>query len=423
MKRVLIVAYYFPPLAGIGSIRLSRLAHYLPEFGWEPVVLAPRGTPPYPADPAPVVQRGARSIRSTSLELSRISGVQRAASRSLLEGPRRLNTWPFGASCRMRRPPSDGVPGSSDRVVAGGGGCRPLAVRRERFDAVFSFLVSDHRAFGGRDSPVESSRAPVAGGVPRPLERPAAARPVSPCRPGARAMDRSRSPIRSSMPTPTWAALLRYGLGNGHRGPAERARHGARRSDVPADPPVARARRLPLPRALFRFLDRSGRRCAPRAQQGEPASARAVGRRRAGWCARPRPPRSHGRHRGRVHGSGSPRTGDRAHAREASMLFASGPQGSDPLSRGWVPAKLFEYIASGRSVLFIGDPAGDAAALLRGQAGCFVSSRATSPASSKPFVKDWRQPSINAILSSSAGGLERANWRRCWIAFDWRDSA
>ena len=37
-----------------------------------------------------------------------------------------------------------------------------------------------------------------------------------------------------------------------------------------------------------------------------------------------------------------------------------------------MPAKLFEYIASGRSVLFIGDTAGDAAALLRGRAGCFV---------------------------------------------------
>jgi len=39
MKRVLIVSYYFPPQSYIGSLRLGKLAKYLPEYGWEPVVL------------------------------------------------------------------------------------------------------------------------------------------------------------------------------------------------------------------------------------------------------------------------------------------------------------------------------------------------------------------------------------------------
>lgn len=39
MKRVLIISYHFPPRVSIGSQRPYKLAKYLPEFGWEPIVL------------------------------------------------------------------------------------------------------------------------------------------------------------------------------------------------------------------------------------------------------------------------------------------------------------------------------------------------------------------------------------------------
>jgi glycosyltransferase involved in cell wall biosynthesis len=39
MKKVLFISYYFPPLGGMGSVRLARFARYLPEFGWHPRVL------------------------------------------------------------------------------------------------------------------------------------------------------------------------------------------------------------------------------------------------------------------------------------------------------------------------------------------------------------------------------------------------
>ncbi len=40
MQRVLMVAYHFPPLAGGSGIqRTLRFAQYLPEFGWQPLVL------------------------------------------------------------------------------------------------------------------------------------------------------------------------------------------------------------------------------------------------------------------------------------------------------------------------------------------------------------------------------------------------
>lgn len=48
-RRVLIITFYFPPRAGVASLRLKGLAKYLPEFGWEPVIL----TPQLPGRPEP----------------------------------------------------------------------------------------------------------------------------------------------------------------------------------------------------------------------------------------------------------------------------------------------------------------------------------------------------------------------------------
>jgi glycosyltransferase involved in cell wall biosynthesis len=52
MRRVLIVAYHFPPRPAIGSLRPMGLARHLPRYGWEPVVLTPR----LPEGPRPPVQ-------------------------------------------------------------------------------------------------------------------------------------------------------------------------------------------------------------------------------------------------------------------------------------------------------------------------------------------------------------------------------
>ncbi len=38
-KKVMIIAYHFPPLQAIGSQRPYGLAKYLPRFGWEPIIL------------------------------------------------------------------------------------------------------------------------------------------------------------------------------------------------------------------------------------------------------------------------------------------------------------------------------------------------------------------------------------------------
>jgi glycosyltransferase involved in cell wall biosynthesis len=54
MRKLLIVAYYFPPLGGAGVQRTLKFIKYLPEFGWQPVVLT--------------VRRSSYKLKDTSLE-------------------------------------------------------------------------------------------------------------------------------------------------------------------------------------------------------------------------------------------------------------------------------------------------------------------------------------------------------------------
>lgn len=42
MKKVLIISYYWPPSGGIGVLRCLKIVKYLREFGWEPIVFAPK---------------------------------------------------------------------------------------------------------------------------------------------------------------------------------------------------------------------------------------------------------------------------------------------------------------------------------------------------------------------------------------------
>ena len=37
--RVLVIAYFFPPIAGSGTYRTLKFVKYLPQFGWQPFVV------------------------------------------------------------------------------------------------------------------------------------------------------------------------------------------------------------------------------------------------------------------------------------------------------------------------------------------------------------------------------------------------
>ena len=42
MRRVLLIAFAYPPVQLVGSVRPAALAKYLPRFGWEATVLTPK---------------------------------------------------------------------------------------------------------------------------------------------------------------------------------------------------------------------------------------------------------------------------------------------------------------------------------------------------------------------------------------------
>ena len=61
MRKVLLIAFAYPPLEVIGSIRPAALAKYLPRFGWEVVVLTPK-RPNATRQSGTIVETGYRDV-------------------------------------------------------------------------------------------------------------------------------------------------------------------------------------------------------------------------------------------------------------------------------------------------------------------------------------------------------------------------
>jgi glycosyltransferase involved in cell wall biosynthesis len=119
MKRVLFLAYEYPPVGGVGVVRTTQFAKYLPRFGWQPTVLTvlnpdafytTSGQDPFPA--------GVRVYASFN-PLNNLSVIEGGLRRLGLERkafvPDVYGGW---AASAVRD------------------GCR--LVRRERFDAVYA---------------------------------------------------------------------------------------------------------------------------------------------------------------------------------------------------------------------------------------------------------------------------------------------
>ena len=73
LKKLLVIAYYFPPVGGGGVQRTVKFAKYLPEFGWDPTILtvkdiAYRSYDPTPLDEVPDI----RVVRTGSLDPFRL---------------------------------------------------------------------------------------------------------------------------------------------------------------------------------------------------------------------------------------------------------------------------------------------------------------------------------------------------------------
>ena len=110
MKKVLIIAYYFPPMGMGGVQRVTKFVKYLPDFGWDPIVLTVKDVIYYAKDEILLDEvKGRTIIRTGSLDPNRIrwklsrgyasqktDPEGRRAKESFLEGLNRsITPWLF----------------------------------------------------------------------------------------------------------------------------------------------------------------------------------------------------------------------------------------------------------------------------------------------------------------------------------------
>lgn len=405
MRRVLIVAYYFPPIGGIGSIRLARFASMLPEHGWDVTVLAPRDTP-HEHDSLLIFPEE-KVVRSHSIEVSRIGRAVTFAGPSFDQSRPTLRGRARDFAYRHVFFPDPQIGWYPGAVLAG-----RRTLRSGRFDAIYSSAepVTAHlvaRTLSRRSGLpwVAESRDPLSGRV-------------SPGDPHFRRAQRLEAAIAREatvmvMPTPTWAA--HYGtmwgtdvavLPNGHDGQLPERR-------PPAQPTLAHIGTYHAGRddltALWEALAIMRKRQSkpmPRVRLiGHPASELTKEIHRYGLDDL-------------VDNVGFvPHEQAKVEMMSATMLVASGIKGGDAVSRGWVPAKLFAYLASGVPLLYVSEPDTDAAALMDGQPGCYVvghddaegALRALEKGLASPgFARDTEHLSRTNGTRTLAGILDRA---------------
>jgi glycosyltransferase involved in cell wall biosynthesis len=356
MRRVLMVVYHFPPLGGIASLRVLRFARYLPAFGWEPWVLAPRRGD-YVNDPTLAYPED-RVVRTGSFELSRILRT----TVETLTPTRSLSPPPLGGEGRVRglrglirhwiyRP--DAQIGWYPFAVAAG---RRL-LREHRFDAILSssFPVTAHLV--GRRLHRDSGLPWVADF--RDLWSDwSEARRASKAR-----LEESllREATATTTVSPSYAEALR--ARGSHR--VEVLTNGFDPEDFPTTPAPANgvAAYLGTYYPGIQDLPTAIRAIGALAREGSGLRLRFIG----DYPSVLRP---------EVEAAGlgarTDATGFIPHplAVEAlsrsSVLLLGGPTSADTVAmKGNVAAKVFEYLGSRRPILMIGDPDTDVAGMLR----------------------------------------------------------
>jgi glycosyltransferase involved in cell wall biosynthesis len=135
--RVLLISYSYPPRPEIGSVRLGALARYLPQFGWEPIVLTAQ-LPDGPRPPARVIETPYRDVlgdwkKRLGLDAGRGLHDQLQLPVSCIPGTKRLHSrvidW-VGGMIAYPDPMKGWIPCAIEAV-------RRL-VRSEKVDAILS---------------------------------------------------------------------------------------------------------------------------------------------------------------------------------------------------------------------------------------------------------------------------------------------
>lgn len=363
MRRLLMVAYYFPPLGGIGSLRALKFAAYLPELGWDVTVLAPRRGAYY-RDPTLGFPED-RVIRTGSLELSRAGKAVLAPgtpdTQAAAVGP--LGRRVRDAVRRWVYRPDPQIGWYPFALSAG-----RAALRDRRFDAIFStsFPVTAHmvarslrREFGVPW--VAEFRDPWTEQLPA----------GHPHREWGARLERAIAAEAEAVvvPSPRWAKLF---LAKG----ARTVRVITNGYDPVDLPPAASPESLVVTHVGTLYPGRQDLSAAWQAlrqlrAEGTPVRVRFVGDLPAAAADEIR-----------AHGLGDvlevtgfvPYREALSRMAASSVLVGAGG-GARGASEGWIPAKFFEYLGTGLPILYVGDTSTDVAALLRAHAGCYLVER------------------------------------------------
>ena len=88
MKKVLIITYYWPPAGGPGVQRFLKIAKYVNEFGWEPIILTVRNGSYQAIDESLVdeIPKGIHVVKTSTLEPFTIYNFLRGKKGKQLEG-------------------------------------------------------------------------------------------------------------------------------------------------------------------------------------------------------------------------------------------------------------------------------------------------------------------------------------------------
>lgn len=88
MKKVLIIAYYFPPLGGSGVQRTLKFVKYLPQYGWEPTVLTIGSTAYYAKDESLLKEIERLNIRVVRTQSSDPNAVLHKNNKEIVKMPK-----------------------------------------------------------------------------------------------------------------------------------------------------------------------------------------------------------------------------------------------------------------------------------------------------------------------------------------------
>lgn len=355
MRNVLIVAYYFPPLGGIASVRMSRFVSSLPDYGWQVTVLAPSNGAYY-MDPE-LDYGDANVLRSRSIEISRIGkrvlrtggtdtrparpmgirhGLQVAARRGVYFPDSQIGWyWPAVRTGRsaMRSRAFDAIFSSANPVTA------HLIARRLHRDSGIPWVVEYRDPFS--ELAVGAINRRRAARLERSIAREAA----------------SLVTVSPNLLTHAdrWYERVTV-ITNGCDGAI---------SAVPGNPDRFTITHLgtlyPSWQDLTGFWQAVGELSETRLRFiGDPQVE--VRDQLDGYGLSDR-----------VEVTGMlPRTRATALLAEADALLMAGPKDDRMELRGWSSGKVFEYLATDLPIIYVGDPHCYAAQLLRGHPGCYV---------------------------------------------------